>query len=318
MRITYGKGSAGIINLPRSARVNAQRLRNSVVQRPNISTGILSYQQTNWQVIPYQPVLGLEGLTLSNNVILPNTAINIDAGYAWTTIGVPQLAQLPLPLTKFINAPWAIGTSQGGRFPTTLVNSPQTYHLFLINNQTTGAVDVGFDDNILASNRPIGWSARRIGSVLWTGTAIRQFIQHGWMFEFNPPVTDLAGVIIPTSPTSYTLSVPQGIPVKAYGVFSPGLAAQGSNLTFSIQSTAQTPLTPVDNPGVASYRGNASCYFNALGEDLLVLAMTSSLTIPTNAFGQIRIMRNGLYFGANRYSTWVTHGWVDDLLLRGT
>lgn len=317
MRIANGKGSCGIINLPNDVRVNAQRIKNSAIQPITLSAGILSYQQTQWQVIPHQPVMGLEGLSLSNNVVLPATALNVSAGYAWVTIGSPQLAYLPSTLTKYLNATWTSGTGQGGRFNTTLAGTPGTYHVFLIKNNSTGQVDVGFDVSVVAANRPSGWSARRLGSILWTGTTIRPFIQHGWMFEHNPPVVDFTATYINIVPTLYSLTVPTGLVVKAYGVFAPGLAANGFNLRFSIQSPNQTSLTPVDNPTVSSFRGNASCYLNSVGEDLVVLTTSSALTIPTNSAGQIQLIRAGDYNAPDRTSSWLTHGWIDDQLLTG-
>lgn len=82
-------------------------------------------------------------------------------------------------LTKTIQTTgaWAAGDNQNGLFSGAKANSTW-YDVFVIQNDETGALDVGFDTTVTADNRPAGWTSYQIlGSVYVDGSGnIQPFV----------------------------------------------------------------------------------------------------------------------------------------------
>jgi hypothetical protein len=86
----------------------------------------------------------LFGLTLANNGSDATNDIDIAVGSCVSSDGTGALA-LVSPLTKRIDAAWAVGTGNGGLDIGTLANG--TYHIFAIKRTDTGVVDALFSRN---------------------------------------------------------------------------------------------------------------------------------------------------------------------------
>jgi hypothetical protein len=161
-----------------------------------------------------QPIGSPEGLGLT---WVSTSQITIDAGRAVIVSGSRAIAVLGSALTKSMSSTWVAGTSQGGRFAGT-VSSNQTWHVFIIRNTATGAIDAGFDLSVTGANIPVGWAGRIIGSVMIAvGSDIRGFVQTGDRFDWIGVSLDFNGAT-PTSTTNLqTLYVPLGIKAVAFG-----------------------------------------------------------------------------------------------------
>jgi hypothetical protein len=97
-------------------------------------------------------------------------------------------------LTKNLQASgaWAAGNNANGLFTGAVVINTW-YHIFVIRNDTTGAIDAGFDTSLIAANIPSGWTAfRRVGSVLTNASAqITPMLNTGNEFRWAVPVSNL-------------------------------------------------------------------------------------------------------------------------------
>lgn len=172
-------------------------LINAAFALPNRSTGFLF------------------GLTLSNNATDAVNDIDITVGAARNSTDVDTMT-LSAAMGKRLDAAWAAGgtpaASVGGRMSAAAI-ADTTYHMHLIKNPTTGAVDVGFDVSAGAPSLPAGYTLfRRIGSILRETASIFSFIQHGDYFERENIVNDRNSAAVATN-TLLSLSVPIGIRV---------------------------------------------------------------------------------------------------------
>ena len=174
------------------------------------------------QLLGDEPIGSPEGLTLTRTA----TTVTIAAGRAVIpTAGDRAIAVLSSALTKDGTAVWSAGNNNGGRFAGTIAAN-QTWHVFIIRNTTTGAVDAGFDLSVSGANIPSGWVGRIIGSVMTDASNnIRNFVQTGDRFEWTAAVQDFNNANTTTTTSNLiTLTVPTGLNVIAFG----RLAASGA------------------------------------------------------------------------------------------
>lgn len=181
-----------------------------------------AYDGSSWlEVAVTTSVVGVDeisGLALSNNGSDATNDIDIALGVAASDDAAYAdrvRISLTSALTKQLDATWAQGTNQGGRFSGVSLSNT-TYHVFLIRNDTTGTVDAGFDTSVTGANVPAGWSKkRRIGSILRESAAIVLFTQTGDLFMRTTPVLDVSDNDPTTGAQTRTLSVPLGVKVWA-------------------------------------------------------------------------------------------------------
>ncbi|MCP4392787.1 MAG: hypothetical protein GY804_00705 [Alphaproteobacteria bacterium] len=143
------------------------------------------------------------GFTTSNSAGDAANDIEIKAGVcrdANDTCFMKSVA----PMTKRIDANWAVGNNSGGRPASVPLTALTWYHIFAIMNPTTGAVDFGFDTNINASN-------------LLASAASSGFTKHRYI---NSVRTDADGNIIPFLQTSNTIRWNNGTSLWFIGVFT--------------------------------------------------------------------------------------------------
>ncbi|MFQ3628658.1 MAG: hypothetical protein SNJ81_13910, partial [Cyanobacteriota bacterium] len=125
-----------------------------------------------------------EGLTLSRSAAQQITIAPGRAVVARSS-GIRQIATRTTTLAKNLNATWAQGNNQGGRASTVALTASTVYHVYLLMD-SGGNVDAYFDTSATAANRPAGWDARMVGSILTDGSNnIREFNQIDNRFEYH-------------------------------------------------------------------------------------------------------------------------------------
>lgn len=170
----------------------------------------------------------LNGLYVPNNfpvrfrsggliTVTTNTAA-VGAG-AWRSAANDSDILLAVSISKVLQASgsWAAGSGANGLFSGAAATSTW-YHVFVIRNDATGAVDVGFDTSVTAANRPSGWTAyRRVGSIFNRSSGgVLPFVQSGSQFNYNPSVTDVSNAGLGNNlPTDVQLTIPAGIATEA-------------------------------------------------------------------------------------------------------
>ena len=246
-----------------------------------------------------QEILGLmrghiDGLTLSNNGSDANNDIDIAVGVAVDSTGV-RLMTLASALTKRLDASWAVGTNQGGLDTGAEANSTW-YHVWLIQRSDTGVVDVLFSTSATAPTMPANYDyKRRIGAIRNNGSGnIIAFKQRGDTFLFAATINDVAATL-GTSATSYTLTVPDGVYVKALFYASIILAAQNPGVYVYSPDLTDEAFSVTSNPRI-----NMRTTTNSVADG-------AELEVHTNTSSQIRAVASnaGCTFGVG------TRGWVD-------
>jgi hypothetical protein len=117
-------------------------------------------------------------------------------------------------MTKRLDATWAAGTNAGGLFSGTIA-ADETYHCFVIVNDSDGSVDCGFDTDPDCSNIPTGYTAYRyVHSVLTDSSSnILGFSQRGDSIFLTENQTFLF-TVMPASGSAEQVIVtaPSGLP----------------------------------------------------------------------------------------------------------
>jgi hypothetical protein len=233
----------------------------------------------------------LAGLTLSNN---SNTAFNISDGVA--NADDNSLLMKTFGLAKTTGA-WAAGNNNGG-LDAGSVAASTWYHVYVIANVASGAVDFLFSLSATAPTLPGGYTKkRRIGSFKTDASShIMAFSQNGDEFLWALAVHDIAAVnVTSTIVTQALASVPPGVKVAAKMRASATSTSTGSVLIYSPdESATAAPNTPVGNFSIP-YASSAS------------VPQTVTLDVRTNASQQIKLVANN----GTAVTDAVTYGWVD-------
>src|SRR5216684_1316578 len=150
----------------------------------------------------------LAGLTLSNDVTLPNTVLDVSAGQC-----VDSTNTLVINLgafTKSTAGAWTAGTGNNGMGNGLTIANSTWYHPMAIIKG--GLPDMYFDTDPGAANKPAGTTAfRRLGSFLTDGAAhIIAFLQFGDYFEWFTAVQD-QNTTLGTIGTNFVVSAPLGV-----------------------------------------------------------------------------------------------------------
>lgn len=241
----------------------------------------------------------LGGLNLSNDTDTDHD-INILSGEATDSTGAGALV-LSSEITKRIDATWAVGDDAGGLFSGTVANDT-TYFMFLIEKDSDGSIDAGFDISITAANIPAGYTKfRRIGVVLTNGSAnILNGIwsPNGDRFTLNTPILDV-DTTVGTTHVDYVMSMPSGLKVLGhFNAFSTkSLTDNGiflSDPDLGITAAASITVSPLST---AFGNGNGAGTGSA----------TAQADVVTDTSSQIR----GVGFVASNVIRIATLGWTD-------
>uniref|UniRef100_A0A6H1ZVI5 Uncharacterized protein n=1 Tax=viral metagenome TaxID=1070528 RepID=A0A6H1ZVI5_9ZZZZ len=218
-RLTVKKiaGGANNVTLTPDGVETIDAAATKVLVTLNEAVSIIS-DGTNWKIISetsatsskeYPPGY-IYGLAMSNDAGDTANDINVAAG-ACRDIADTFNIDLATPIIKQMDVTWAAGSGAGGRASGCAYAINTWYHVFIIAT-SGGAVDVGFDTDIDATNLlvdAVGYVYyRRIGSVMLDAAkSVRQFFAHNTLSErivlWRTPYLDYTGA--PT--TTRTLQV---------------------------------------------------------------------------------------------------------------
>lgn len=263
--------------------------KRSITTQPG-AYGIAQYRGSGqWSILSYaeQSVLdtgawprgSINGLTMA---WVSNTSFSVATGTARNEdTGVAVNMSLAASLTKTTSS-FSAGTSNGGLFNGSIASSTW-YHVYLIQNTSTGAFDVGYETNYPPLNVPAGYAAyRRIGSIATDGSShFISFSQVVDRFILTASSTVSTGAITSTSAQTVTLPVPIGVNVLAD--FEAGSTA-GSVLTTYISSFFQNDETTSTDPTVApSYQLASGAGTNRVQARLEIMTNTSAQVRTRNS-----------------------------------
>ncbi|XAI95125.1 hypothetical protein [Microcystis phage Mwe-JY13] len=222
------------------------------------------------------------GLTLSNNVADPTNDIDVAVGEAASDGAIPYLMALAAPITKRLDAAWAVGSGNGGRDTGSIANT--TYHVWLIQRSDTGVVDALFSTSATSPTMPTNYDRkRRIGAIIRTSGSIAGFFQVGDRFGLQvASLTFQSNSSRAAAPLA--LLVPTGVPLLA--------------------DIAVAPVSTSGNVLIVS--GNDFQCFSASTATYL----RYEIQAQTDLSGQITVGTSGTPSGANPWQIY-TKGWID-------
>lgn len=244
----------------------------------------------------------LFGLTMANNAADVANDIDISVGFAGSDGAVPSLMTLPSSITKRMDAPWALGSNNGGWLDGSSMPNG-TGHFFLIRRSDTGVVDVAASAS-LNPTLPNGFDQkRRIGSIPRSSGAMKTFVQLGDYFDLVMPSPDVVELNPGTSAGLKTISVPVGIKVMAR-------IAVGMRAGNGLQDNTGEVI--VSSPDVGDYQ---PLFNNAFSHALLIQNSAEGknaapIDVFTNTLAQVRRRVAASAAGTAFYIN--TRGWVDN------
>ena len=248
-----------------------------------------------------------QGLTLSNNGTDATNDIDIAAGKAVDSTGAVVMS-LTSTMVKRLDANWAAGTNQGGRYSGAAIAN-RTYHVWLVAKAAGADVDVYLDPSADAATvlghlqAETGGASYlylwRIGSIVRASGVIRQFRQ--WRDQF---LWDALGVLdldatSSTSAALVALTVPAGRKVKAL-----------LNV-FDLNASAGTQWY-ISDPDVSDVAPSATAWpLGSAGSPINGAASRSQVQVTTNTSAQVR-HRNTRSDSTIRIATM---GWIDSEIM---
>lgn len=211
-----------------------------------------------------------------------NTTVTVSPG-AWRSAGDETDIILPSAITKTLQTTgsWTPGSGQNGLFTGAAVVGTW-YHLFVIKNTTTGAVDAGFDTSVTAANIPAGYVAyRRVGAVQNTaGNIIRAFTQFDDFFQYVGVQVDINNTGLGNNlPTNVAMTCPLGV------------------------QTEVAMLSSMIPPGAGTFGIGFSTPGTSAGSNSIITTSGQAVEVSrvSNTSRQITIQANNSTFGSGLY-----------------
>lgn len=235
------------------------------------------------------------GLIMANAADATND-ITVAAGEATDDTG-DVLIRLASPITKQIDAAWAVGTNAGGMNTGAVANSTW-YEVHLIFREDTGVVDVMFTTTGNRATLPAGYThKRRIGWVRRNGAATNlAFTQVGDYFTLTTQVNDVAASWTTTA-TAVTLTVPPNC-IARFRAGSTQSASVNASESIVFSEIVEGNVTPDDTTGLVS-----------LGISDIVGCVGGHFELRVNASSQIEHDASATT-GSPTFDI-STYGWVD-------
>lgn len=205
--------------------------------------------------------------------------ITINPGVAVASNSAVSM-RLDSAITKQIDATWAEGNDAGGLFSGT-VAAGTTYHLFIIENDSTGVIDAGFDTSLTAANIPAGYTNyRRVASFLTDSSAnIISFSSAetnggGVRYKYNDNIIDIDD----STPSTVALSVAMSVPSDVVHEILVGSFLQDNTAVVNINvgEVSMTMNPPSPSVGNLTSRINGASGIFPVVSELSILTDTSS------------------------------------------
>jgi len=213
------------------------------------------------------------GLTMSNAADTAND-ITVSAGEAKDE-GHAVCMTLAAPITKRLDAGWAVGDAQGGLNTGAEANSTW-YEVHLIKRTDTGVVDVMFTTTANRATLPASYTLqRRIGWIRNDGAgAILQFTQVDDHFTWTTQINDVATTQTTTA-AAVTLTVPPNSIARFRACLTGNTAVNGITVTV-FSEIVEGNVTPADTTGIASI-GSGDFAIAGAGHFELRVSATSTI-----------------------------------------
>jgi hypothetical protein len=271
----------------------AKELPSNIAQAADFAYGNLT-QSGSRLILPRGYISGCE---ISNNILAAATDIDFAVGQCRDSTNTVNII-LSSGLTKQLNNTWAPGTNQGGLDTGAVGNN--TYHCFLIRNNSTGAIDALFSLSATSPTMPSGYTYfRRVGSILRESGSIVAFSQFGNRFDISldgVAPTTLTNAV--TTATLIAMRVPTGISVRA--------TIQGRT------GGSVDHIAWITSPGAANVAPSSTPFSGNLYFASTTGPAQFDLEVVTDTSGQIRYRKTTASSSAADLA-YVT-SWVDSLL----
>jgi hypothetical protein len=230
----------------------------------------------------------LAGLGMSNNVLSPNTKIDIAKGVCADSTTAQMLV---LPQATIIDCTTS-GIING--LDTGSLASSTWYHVFVIGMPSVPTAALLASTSVNPTLLPSGYTLkRRMGSFKTDSNAhIIPFSQNGDEFLWKTPASVMndTGIAFPTSQTNLTMVVPPGVVVNA--IFS-GRFGSASPQAITFSALVQTGAVAIIHSNLASH---------SLGSSIFT-------ALRTDTAGRIQWIADG--GGSSTTRIIFTHGWID-------
>jgi hypothetical protein len=192
------------------------------------------------------------GLKLSNNGTDALNDIDVASGEAQAE-SHDEVMTLSSPITKRLDASWAVGNNQGG-LNTGAEAANTWYEVHLIKRTDTGVVDVMFTTTANRTTLPTNYDKqRRIGWIRNDGSSnILAFTQVEDRFTLTTQINDVAATVTATA-TAVTLTVPPSTIARFRAAMANGTG--GTNLndqSIVFSEIVEGNVTPTITTGIAS------------------------------------------------------------------
>ena len=213
-----------------------------------VAGGVYTFKDDGTNIIVTNAVLPA---LVNISGLLPSSAadadhdVTISAGKAASADG-SALLSLAGAMTKRIDAAFVAGDGSGGMF-TGSVAADTTYHMHLIEKDSDGSIDWGWDTSIAAANIPNGYTNyRRVFSLQTDSSAnIRSFhaveVGQGVRVVLDDPVLQLSTGSPSTAGVNIALSLPVGLELFAHLVHRLNNASAASSYLSYPGSTNGVP-----------------------------------------------------------------------------
>lgn len=237
---------------------------------------MVSYQRANGQALVGSAVAAALPTGYYKGVGIQRDSVGDFANDTIFQIGAARSSddlqdiKLTALLTKRLDAAHAVGTGNGGLFSGAKA-ADTWYHCFLIRRDSDGVIDAGYDTDINAANRPVGFTSfRRVGAVLTdSGNSIIQYDQFdGNLFVWRRPVDSFNSSAFGTVAVQANVIVPPGI--QALTLLNV-IASRATEAYLSIASANASSWVPSET--VTPY-ANMKANAEGLAQSIWVISST--------------------------------------------
>lgn len=238
------------------------------------------------------------GLIMSNAADTVND-ITVSAGEARNEAHTGDMI-LASPITKRLDAGWAVGDAQGGLNTGAEANSTW-YEVHLIKRSDTGVVDVMFTTTANRATLPANYDLqRRIGWIRNDGSGnILQFTQIDDHFTLTTPVNDLA-ITATTSAAAFAVTAPPNSIVRARVAITGNTNVNGA-VVCVISEIVEGSVTPSGSTGIATVGAGDFAIVGACHIEMRVSATSTLEHDSSTATGNAEVDLS-------------TFGWIDKRL----
>lgn len=202
--------------------------------------------------------------------------ITISTGSGWDSTG-SKILTLSSAITKQIDAAWSAGDAAGGLFSGS-VSADTTYHLFVIEKDSDGSIDAGFDTSLTAANIPAGYTAyRRVASFITDGSSnligfnAFEIMGGAVRVDYDEMIIDVSDTTPDTAGTDVAMSVPSGVNLIAH---LSSYLQQGAGVNILITSDHQNNISIVNGQNTLRVLSTSEAAINDLD---LVVAGTGNI-----------------------------------------